>query len=293
VDGAVIYPGQTFSVNETVGERTEEDGYMVAKIIVPSGYTDGVGGGVCQTASTLHAAAFYAGLDIKERHPHRFRVKYVPAGLDATVDYGSKDLRIVNNTMLPVVFQMGLVDKGELVARVMGPMRTWSVRYKFEVIEERPSDIVTFELAEDIKDVLKFWGRPALKIEKKIYRKDLAKGKYRRIKVREDDYKASPWTLRVTEYPSGKKSVSGLTQREIQRLLNRSPYKVENARFEDVQVHGTNSVRIPHVSEKEFARFQRFSEFSAPPSRPVPKPESEAEEEAESDGKAVLVDARD
>ena len=93
-----ILPNQTFSFNQTVGRRTEKNGYRKAKIIVNDEFVDGVGGGVCQVSSTLYNAALLAGLDIIEANKHSKQVSYVKAGFDAMVNFGSSDLKFKNNT---------------------------------------------------------------------------------------------------------------------------------------------------------------------------------------------------
>lgn len=98
VNGIAVYPGGTFSFNDTVGRRTEERGYQDAPVIINGHSEQGCGGGVCQVSTTLYMAAETAGLSIVERHPHSHSVPYAPEGMDATVISGEKDLRFTNNT---------------------------------------------------------------------------------------------------------------------------------------------------------------------------------------------------
>lgn len=93
-----LLPGQTFSFNQTVGRRTEQNGYRTAKIIVNNEFVDGVGGGVCQVSTTLYNTALLAGLKIDEANKHSRQIGYVKYGFDAMVNYGSSDLRFTNNT---------------------------------------------------------------------------------------------------------------------------------------------------------------------------------------------------
>ena len=93
-----IYPNQTFSFNQTIGKRTEQNGYRNAKIIVNNEFVDGIGGGVCQVSSTLYNSALLAGLEIVEANKHSKQVSYVKYGFDAMVNYGSSDLKFKNNT---------------------------------------------------------------------------------------------------------------------------------------------------------------------------------------------------
>ena len=261
IDGTMLLPGEEFSYNETVGERTEENGYREAKVIAEYGYTDGIGGGVCQPASNLYAAAFHAGLDVTERWTHRFRVKYMPPGLDATIDWGKKDLKLRNNTRFPVVFQMGTIGKGELLTRVYAPTRTWRVDYKYEVVKQVPSSTVRFTREEEVTDPVEYYGRPGFELKKIVYRKDLRTGKRRKVRLINDEYFPSPWTLRVTEYPAGKKVVSGLAPREVNALLKGTRYSVETAGFSDLERLEGEWLRWSYLPRSKRRAYQRFSQL--------------------------------
>jgi vancomycin resistance protein YoaR len=98
VDGTVIKAGSVFSLNDTLGPRTVNRGFDYAPVIDDGVLRLGVGGGLCQFATTLFNAAFLAGLPIVERHPHDFYIDHYPIGRDAQVAYGSQDLRFRNDT---------------------------------------------------------------------------------------------------------------------------------------------------------------------------------------------------
>ncbi|SHG56604.1 VanW like protein [Thermosyntropha lipolytica DSM 11003] len=119
INNTVVWPGEIFSFNNTVGPRTPERGYMPAPVIMMGAMDFDYGGGVCQVASTLYNAALKAGLKIIERHMHSRRIHYVPEGMDATVDYGSLDLRFENNTAGPVIIKSA-VKGGKLVVEIWG-----------------------------------------------------------------------------------------------------------------------------------------------------------------------------
>ncbi|HEX3011179.1 MAG TPA: VanW family protein [Syntrophomonadaceae bacterium] len=102
INGSVIQPGEVFSFNETVGPRTSSSGYQTAAIFSGQQVIDGVGGGVCQTATTLYNLALEANLKIIERHPHSLKVTYTAPGRDATVSWGTADLRFVNTFVYPI-----------------------------------------------------------------------------------------------------------------------------------------------------------------------------------------------
>lgn len=98
LDNRLIPPGQVFSFNEVVGERTEAAGYLPAFIFSDQSVIKGDGGGVCQDSSTLFQAVCQANLSIVEKHNHSLPVSYVLNGQDATVSYGILDFRFQNDT---------------------------------------------------------------------------------------------------------------------------------------------------------------------------------------------------
>ena len=102
LDGLVLQPGQEFSYNDTLGERTKEKGYMPAPAYSGTTLVDSLGGGICQVSSTLYLPSVYAELTVLERVNHGFPVHYIPYGMDATVNWGFTDLKLRNDSPLPV-----------------------------------------------------------------------------------------------------------------------------------------------------------------------------------------------
>jgi vancomycin resistance protein YoaR len=98
IDGTVLKPGETFSLNDTVGERTEENGFTQGIIISGGIFREDLGGGVSQMATTLYNAAFFAGLKDVEHRAHTVYIDRYPVGREATVAWGAIDLRFQNNT---------------------------------------------------------------------------------------------------------------------------------------------------------------------------------------------------
>jgi vancomycin resistance protein YoaR len=119
VDGTIVRPGQTFSLNETVGPRTQNRGFDSAPVIVDGVLRQGVGGGICQYATTLFNAVFFAGLPIVERHPHTFAIEHYPVGRDAAVSWGTADLRFRNDTGRPLMIS-SFTRKGSLTVVIVG-----------------------------------------------------------------------------------------------------------------------------------------------------------------------------
>ncbi len=98
-----IESGEIFSFNSATGERSVENGYKNAPVIVNGEKSKGIGGGVCQVSTTIYLAALNASLPIIEQHNHSENVAYAPQGKDATVVYGVKDLKIKNDTNKPII----------------------------------------------------------------------------------------------------------------------------------------------------------------------------------------------
>lgn len=102
LNGVVINPGSVFSFNGTVGEASAANGYRSGRVLYADTVAYEPGGGVCQVSSTLFNALLLSGCTIIERHRHNQPVRYVEPGLDATIRYGKKDLRMKNPHEFPV-----------------------------------------------------------------------------------------------------------------------------------------------------------------------------------------------
>lgn len=102
INGTILNPGEEFSYNDTVGERTASKGYRSAIIFSNGEEVDGLGGGVCQVSSTVYMAVLRADLEVTERYNHQFQISYTPISQDAAVYWGSKDFKFVNNTPYPI-----------------------------------------------------------------------------------------------------------------------------------------------------------------------------------------------
>lgn len=114
INGTCVEPGEVFSFNGVVGERTKAAGYRPAPAYSRMETVMEYGGGICQVSSTLYAAVEKAGLEIVERHSHSLKVTYIPKGMDATVDWGNKDFKFANNTS-EAIYIVGYVDGFEQV----------------------------------------------------------------------------------------------------------------------------------------------------------------------------------
>ena len=105
INGTVLMPGEVFSYNKVVGARTIAAGYKEAPIYVSGRVEDGLGGGICQIATTLYNAVVLSNLEIVERSNHQFVPSYIGASRDATVVYGAIDFKFKNNREYPIKIQ--------------------------------------------------------------------------------------------------------------------------------------------------------------------------------------------
>jgi len=102
INGITMYPGDSFSYNDTLGERTPEKGYKPAGTYVGGETVNTYGGGICQVSSSLYYSVLCAEMEIIERTNHGFLPSYMPRGLDATVNWGTLDFKFRNNLDYPI-----------------------------------------------------------------------------------------------------------------------------------------------------------------------------------------------
>ncbi len=119
INGIVIMPGETFSYNQTVGQRTAAAGFKSAAVYAGGEVTTGIGGGICQVSSTLYNAVLLANLEIVERQNHGFNTGYVPVGRDATVSWGGPDFKFKNTRNYPIRV-VSTVSGGRIITEIFG-----------------------------------------------------------------------------------------------------------------------------------------------------------------------------
>ncbi|GIU95573.1 MAG: hypothetical protein KatS3mg012_2030 [Gaiellaceae bacterium] len=119
LDGTLVPPGGTFSLNGTIGERTAERGFKPAPVIIGTEYAEEVGGGTSQVATTVFNAAWEAGLEITERNPHSLYISRYQLGRDATVYWPTLDLRFRNDTKTWVLVK-GFVEADGIAVGIYG-----------------------------------------------------------------------------------------------------------------------------------------------------------------------------
>ena len=113
IDGCIVYPGEIFSFNETLGPTSRRCGYKKSTIFIKGNKYEGYGGGVCQVSTTLYNAAVNAGMTIIERHDHSRKVPYAKKGEDAATSYVGIDFKFQNDLSFPVVIY-SYIDDGTI-----------------------------------------------------------------------------------------------------------------------------------------------------------------------------------
>lgn len=135
MNGTILNPGEEFSYNGIVGQRTTERGFKAAGAYSNGQLIDEVGGGVCQPSSTLYMAVLRADLEVTERTNHSMTVAYTPLGEDATVSYGSLDFKFKNNTDYPIKL-ITVREGSQMKAKIMGTkVDDKTVRLETEILE--------------------------------------------------------------------------------------------------------------------------------------------------------------
>ena len=140
INKTILGPNDIFSFNGAVGRRTAENGYRTAKIIVNNEFVEGLGGGVCQVSTTLYNSALLSGLEILEANKHSRPISYVKTGLDAMVNFGSSDLRFMNNTNNKIII-IATYSSNKIRIRIYGE-DLLNTKYSLsnEILEKYPAN---------------------------------------------------------------------------------------------------------------------------------------------------------
>lgn len=133
LDGTVIRPGETFSMNMALGERKAENGYKEAPVILKNELVDGIGGGVCQVTTTLYNAVLLGGLKVIERSPHSIPLGYVKPGQDATISGNEIDFKFQNDSASPVYISAD-ATKGTIYIRLLS--KIWEDGRKIRLVSK-------------------------------------------------------------------------------------------------------------------------------------------------------------
>ena len=152
INNYIVMPGESFSFNEVLGERTAEKGYQPAGAYADGETVEQLGGGICQVASTLYYCALHADLYILEREEHMFTADYLPLGMDATVNWGTLDFRFRNDTDYPIRIEANADDSYVTVTLRGTDDKSYYVEMDYVILEEYQWETVERLMEEDNED---------------------------------------------------------------------------------------------------------------------------------------------
>lgn len=139
INGMILYPGDIFSYNKALGERTEAKGYRPAPSYLGYETVYTVGGGICQVSSALYYCVMMADLETIERDCHTFAPDYMPVGADAVVNWGTLDFRFRNNSTTPIRIDAS-ADNGSVTVSIMGvDTKNYYVLIESEILKTMPA----------------------------------------------------------------------------------------------------------------------------------------------------------
>ncbi|WP_243117057.1 VanW family protein [Natranaerovirga hydrolytica] len=220
ITGTLLHPNEVISAIDQLGPINSENGYHPAPIIINGRIEDGVGGGVCQIATTLYNAALLAELEILERSNHSMPVSYIEKGKDAAVATGILDLKIKNSYEFPIYIE-SYVEGNKLYAIVYG-METRNANQEIvfepvliEAIEPPPANIIkddTLFEGEKIEEQKAIRGYK-VKLYKHIYQN----GEILDTQlVNNSTYRATPATIRIGTKKQNQNSVTPTSSNPVQ-----------------------------------------------------------------------------
>lgn len=167
IDGKVLLSDEIFSFNEATGNRDKESGYKEAKVLINGVYVPEYGGGVCQVATTLYNASIFSDLEIIERHHHSIPSNYIEYGRDATVAYNYLDLKLKNNTGIPIYIQ-GIANNYSVTINIYGNdtiERNIKIETKIIEVIEPKTEIIADNSLKPGEKVLVRNGRKGYRVE--------------------------------------------------------------------------------------------------------------------------------
>jgi len=189
INGILLMPGETFSFNNVVGERTAARGYKEAGVVLGSKVESGLGGGICQVSSTLYNALLLANIKAIERKPHTIPSSYVPKGCDATVDYGNIDYKFKNTLTYPIYIE-GHVQNKNLYFNIYSNSSLLKRKYEvfneiYETIQPKVKEVPDSTLAAGN---IVIEQQPLIGYKVKVYRKVLENGKVINTELISNDF---------------------------------------------------------------------------------------------------------
>lgn len=195
INGSVVYPGDTFSVHDTISPMTEENGYYAAPSYSNGEVVDSIGGGVCQVSTTLYNALLLAELEIVERSPHSMVVSYVKPSMDAAIAGDYKDLKFRNNTDVPIYIEGGTVS-GSVYFHIYGEETRSSDRkvvYESETIEtiQPGEDKITYDKTKP-ESFMQVTQEAHIGYKAVLWKIVTENGETKKTQVNSSTYKAEP-----------------------------------------------------------------------------------------------------
>jgi vancomycin resistance protein YoaR len=169
-------PEDVFSMDSTLGPRTASNGYYPAHVIMQNKLVDGLGGGLCQVASTLYNSVLLADLQIVERMHHTWPLAYVKHGLDATISEGAIDLKFRNDLDYPILI-VANASQGKINIRIMGkkPQNENKIRIRSEILETyypKKEKVIIDNSVPDGQKIVEVQARKGYKIA--VYKETLS-----------------------------------------------------------------------------------------------------------------------
>ncbi len=191
INGTILMPGESFSFNKIVGPRTKERGYKDAAIIVGNVYESGLGGGICQTSTTLHQAVIRAGIIPTQRRNHSLPTSYVPLGFDAVVAWGSLDYVFKNPYKFPILIDVSTEGR-TLTISIYGDVTAVDKSYSLSTEDHQSVPFSTKKINDNTlpkgKEVVEKNGSNGTKLKVYLIIKDKYTGKILEKKFMWNDY---------------------------------------------------------------------------------------------------------
>ncbi|HEX7100239.1 MAG TPA: VanW family protein [Acidimicrobiia bacterium] len=168
LDGYVVYPGETFSINQVVGPRTSAKGYVSAPVLCSTGFCEGIGGGISQFATTMFNAIFWGGYDEVTHRPHSVWIDRYPVGIEATLGYPSLDVAFRNDTVTPVTIRTRYTGTS-ITVELWGNAGGWQVSGYHPIgATKSVIDVIDDGGSDGRKVSAKVTGFPSVRVERTI-----------------------------------------------------------------------------------------------------------------------------
>jgi vancomycin resistance protein YoaR len=207
IHGTVLKPGEVFSYNNIVGNRTQQQGFRMAPVILDGKLVPDWGGGVCQVSSTLYNSALLANLEIVDRSNHGRAIGYVPLGFDATVVDGYIDFKFKNNLSRPIMLHATITDN-ELFFAILGDVKDTPPPIELDYVVHRVIEPVeikqpdpTLELGKEVVE-----ESPQRGFRVSTYRIRTVNGKEERQLLATDDYDPVNRIIKIGSKPNDAKT---------------------------------------------------------------------------------------